>query len=258
MKRPSAAFLLILLGFVLLTGCGGKEFEFQDAAQDASELYAKFKGHVDNARFEIATKYFDELESRYPFSPHSLQARLDLAYGYVLFGRPEDAVSEADKFIRFNPTHKDVDYAYYIRGIANFGNRKQFLANWFPRNSSDFELTSLHDAYNDFDFILRNFPNSRYAADARQRMVFLRNMFAEHEIHVAEYYISRTAWVAAANRANNVLHFYPTTPYNRDALEILLQCYRKLGLDQSAADTEKILQLNYPNDPKLQANGDES
>ncbi|MBN1378440.1 MAG: outer membrane protein assembly factor BamD [Gammaproteobacteria bacterium] len=254
MKQSIIVTLLFISHLSLMTGCSRNEVQFEDADQSINKLYATFRKNVDKGRFELAVKYFEELETRYPFSPNSLQARLDLAYAYVLYGRAEQAVSEAEKFIRFNPTHEHVDYAYYIRGIANFGQKKQFLARLFPRHSSDFELTAAHDAFNDFAFLLKNYPNSPYAADARQRMIFLSNTFAEHEIHVAQYYLKKKAWVAAANRANAILQLYPETPSNRDALAILLQAYRNLGLDNAAADTEKTLRLNYPDHPLLTQN----
>lgn len=251
MKRLLLIITLSVFGTGIMTGCGGKEIQFEEVSDNEAELYARVKNNADNARFEIAVRYFEELETRYPFSPNSLQARLDLAYAYVLYGFSAEAVSEADKFIRFNPTHEHVDYAYYIRGVANFGQRKQFMDGWFPRHPADFEVTPLRDAFNDFAHLLRNYPNSRYAADARQRMIHLRNIFAAHEIHVAEYYMRRKAWVAAANRANIVLQQYAETPSNRDALAVLLRAYRALELDTAAADTERILRLNYPDHPLL-------
>lgn len=251
MKRLLPLLLIQVLIF-LLPGCAGKELEIDDSANSAEQLYADAKRNLDNARFPIAKRYFEELETRYPFSPYALQARLDLAYAYVLAGITEEAVSEADKFIRFNPTHPSVDYAYYIRGIANFGQSKRFMGSWFPRDSADFEQSVLIDAYNDFSFLLRNFPDSKYAADARQRMIFLRNTFARHEVHVAEYYLRKKAWIAAANRASYILQTFAETPSNRDALAILLQSYRALRLNSAASDTEKVLRLNYPHHPLLQ------
>jgi outer membrane protein assembly factor BamD len=253
MKQVFSTALFCILGLSLMTGCSSKEYKLPDTALVENELYTNIVENIDMARFELAAKYFEELETRYPFSPKSLQARLDLAYAYVLYGRPEQAVSEADKFIRFNPTHHHVDYAYYIRGVANFGQRKQLMGGWFPRRPADMDLSALRDAYGDFALLLRNYPDSPYAADAKQRMIYLRNTFAEHEIHVAEFYLDKKAWVAAANRANNVLTRFADTPLTKEALAILLQAYQQLGLNEAASDTTKVLRLNYPDHPLLLA-----
>ncbi len=246
MKRFLSLLLITAAVAGLLSGCGNKEFDIQDAVDNIEELYTSAKSNADNGRFQIAARYFDELETRYPFSPYALQARLDLAYAYVLYGIPEAAVSEADKFIRFNPTHKHVDYAYYIRGVANFGHKKQVMASWFPKDTADYEQTPLIDAFNDFSFLLQNFPRSQYASDAYQRLIFLRNTFARHELHVAQYYASKGAWVATANRANYILQNYPDTPANEEALALLLKSYRALNLQEAAKDVKKLLDLNFP------------
>ena len=248
---------LVLIAFIalvtatLLSGCSNKEFNIEDAVDNVSALYIKTKDNADAGRFELAMRYFDELETRYPFSPYALQARLDLAYTFVLYGIPEQAVSEADKFIRFNPTHKHVDYAYYIRGVANFGQKKQLMGSWFPKDPANFEQSPLVDAFNDFSFLVRNFPESKYAEDAHKRLIFLRNTFARHELHVAKYYTRKKAWVAAANRANFILQNYEDTPVNAEALAILYQSYRALELEEAANNVEKILSLNFPDHPAL-------
>lgn len=235
-----------------LAACGGKDIDLLTSDEDARELYQRARNSMDGARFDLAIQYFQTLESRYPFSPYALQAQLDLAYTYFLYGRTERAVSEADRFIRFNPTHPNVDYAYYIRGLANFGHRPRLFSSWLPdRNPADFEREPLQTAFDDFAQLVRNFPNSPYAPDARQRMVYLRNVLAEHEIRVARFYMEKQAWVAAANRAHYVLQHFNQTSSNQEALAILVRAYRQLGLTEAADDAERVLKANYPHDPLL-------
>jgi outer membrane protein assembly factor BamD len=136
--------------------------------------------------------------------------------------------------------------------MANFRQNTSLLERWVPRNSADYNQKPLQDSFNDFMQLLRKFPNSKYAPDARQRMVFLRHKMAEHEIHVARYYLRRDAWVAAVNRADYILRHFYDTPFNEEALEIMARSYRKLKLPEPEQDALKILRLNFPNNEYLQ------
>lgn len=240
------ATLLGLSATLLLSACGGKELDLVTSDEDARELYQRASNAMDGARHDLAINIFKKLESRYPFSPYALQAQLDLAYSYLLYGQPERAVTEADRFIRFNPTHPHVDYAYYIKGVANSGT-KRFLSSWYPRNPAAFEKQPLEDAFTAFSQLVNRYPGSRYAVDARQRMVYLRNILAEHEIDVARHYLEKGAWVAAANRANYVLTHFARTPSSREALSVLSQAYQNLELPDAAADARRILEVNFSN-----------
>lgn len=243
--------ILTLLCAAALAGCSNKDLDLLTADEDARQLYERASSALNGARFDVAIQHFQSLEARYPFSPYALQGQLDMAYAYFRNNRPEEAISEADRFIRFNPTHPNVDYAYYIKGLSNFSHRKGFLHKWFPRDPSQFDQKALRDAFNDFSQLVRRFPNSPYAPDARQRLVFIRNLLARHEINVANHYLDRKAWVAAANRANNVLQTFHDTPANEEALVILAKSYQQLGLTESHRKALETLRLNYPNNDYL-------
>lgn len=250
--NPMQRILILALLAATLVGCGGgKDLELLTSNEDARQLYEQASSALKGARFDVAVQYFQSLEARYPFSPYALQGQLDMAYAYFRNNRPEEAISEADRFIRFNPTHPNVDYAYYIKGLANFSHRKGFLHGWFPRDPANFDQKALHDAFNDFSQLVRRFPDSQYAPDAHQRMIFIRNLLARHEIHVANHYLQRKAWVAAANRANDVLENFGNTPANEDALVVLVKSYRELGLTASYQKVLDTLRLNYPNNEYL-------
>lgn len=245
-KLTVSIFLLILA----LGGCA-KDPDVLTANDDAKNLYKRASDSLKAARFEVAIQYFHILESRYPFSPYALQAQLDLAYAYYRNDKPEEAISEAERFIRFNPTHENVDYAYYIKALANFSQDTSLFERWVPRNSADYNQKPLLDSFNDFTLLIKRFPNSKYAADGRKRMVFLKHKLAEHEIHVAEYYVRREAWVAAANRANYILRHFYDTPYNEEALVILAKSYRGLKLELPEQNTLNTLRLNFPDNDYL-------
>lgn len=246
-RKLTVSFILLALA---LGGCA-KDPDLLTADDDAKALYKRATSALENARFDSAIEYFHILESRYPFSPYALQAQLDLAYAYHRHDKPEEAISEADRFIRFNPTHENVDYAYYIKALANFKQKVALFERWVPHNTADFNQQPLQDSFNDFMLLLRKFPGSKYAPDARQRMIFLKHKMAEHEIHVARYYLRRQAHVAAANRANRVLQYFHDTPFNEEALEIMAKAYRALKLAEPEQDALKTLRLNFPDNAYL-------
>jgi outer membrane protein assembly factor BamD len=249
-RKPTVSLILLTL-VLALGGCGEKDADLLTANDDAKDLYKRASDALEAARFEVAIQYFHILESRYPFSPYALQAQLDLSYAYYLHNKPEEAISEADRFIRFNPTHENVDYAYYIKAITNFKQRTSAFERWVPRNSADFNQKPLQDSFNDFALLLRKFPNSKYAPDSRQRMTFLKHKLAEHEIHAAQYYLRRGAWVAAVNRANYILRYFYDTPFNEEALVVMAKSYRGLKLEAPEANTLKVLRHNFPDNEYL-------
>jgi outer membrane protein assembly factor BamD len=251
-RRLTASIILLAL---TLGGCAEKDADILTADDDAKNLYKRASQSLDAGRLELAIQYFHILESRYPFSPYALQAQLDLAYAYYRYDKAEEVISEADRFIRFNPTHPNVDYAYYIKALANFKQRTSFLERWFPRNSADYNQKPLQDSFNDFATLLRKFPHSKYAADARLRMIFLKQKMAEYEIRIAQYYLRRKAWIAAANRANYVLQYYYDTPHNEEALVIMAKSYRELKLKEPEQNALKTLRLNFPNNEYLKEQG---
>ncbi|HEX5056812.1 MAG TPA: outer membrane protein assembly factor BamD [Gammaproteobacteria bacterium] len=252
MTRISLKFALsVLLLALALGGCGEKDPDVLTANDDAKNLYKRAHASLENSRFEVAIQYFHILESRYPFSPYALQAQLELAYAYYRHNKPEETIAEADRFIRFNPTHENVDYAYYIKAMANYQQHISIFERWVPRDAADFNQKPLFDSFNDFMQLIRKFPNSRYAADSRLRMIYLKHKLAEHEIHVARYYVRRGAWVAAVNRCNYILQYFYDTAFNEEALEIMARSYRELNLVEPERNTLKVLRLNFPGNEYL-------
>ncbi|MDX1460453.1 MAG: outer membrane protein assembly factor BamD [Xanthomonadales bacterium] len=241
---------------LLLAACGKDDLEVEDG-KSAQELYQEAKGHLERSAYEAAVRSYKQLQTRYPFGRYAEQAQLEMAYAYYKAGKPELALSTADRFIRTYPSHPNLDYAYYIRGLTNFDQRVGMLERMMPARLRDRDQTAAIEAFNDFDELCRRFPDSRYAPDARQRMVYLRNNLSAYEIDVARYYLRRKAYVAAANRARYLLETYPETPENGDALEILHISYTELGLTELAEDALRVLKLNYPEHPYLTGRRDE-
>jgi len=210
----------------------------------ANKFYVEASTAMGEGNYATAIKYYELLEARYPFGKYSLQSKIDLAYAYYKDGEAASALASADRFIRLHPNHPAVAYAYYLKGIVNFNRRLGFLTRFIPTDTSQRDPGAALDSYKDFATLTRKFPDSEYSADARKRMIFLRNNLAKFELHVARYYMERGAYVAAANRASEVVEKFQRTPAVKEALEIMIAAYQKLGKDKLAADTQRVLTLN--------------
>jgi outer membrane protein assembly factor BamD len=240
-------FLLISLMVVTVSGC--RKDKNVDDLREASEMYAEAKEYLLSKNWGRAVYAYQRLSTRFPFGRYTEQAQLELAYAYHKGGQPEAALSTADRFIRTYPSHPNVDYAYYIRGLTNYDQRVGFMERMMPSRVRDRDQTAARESFRDFDDLIRRFPDSRYAPDARQRMVFLRNNLSFYELDVARYYLRRKAYVASANRARFAIESYPGSPELGNALEILHISYTEMGLPELAEDTMRVLVLNYPDHP---------
>jgi outer membrane protein assembly factor BamD len=199
---------------------------------------------MESGSYTRAIELYEKLEARYPFGRYAMQAQLDTAYANYKAEEPEAAVAAADRFIKLYPQNPYVDYAYYLKGIVNYNRSVGFLDKYVPTDPSQRDPGAALDAFEDFSELVKRFPNSKYAPDARQRMLYLRNNLAQHEVNVARYYMKRGAYVAAANRANYVVERFQRTPAVQDALEVLAEAYRALGEEKLAADAQRVLEVN--------------
>ncbi len=237
-----------LLGLVALTlllaACWGRKD--RDIVSGADQLYERAHKSLDSRNYGNAIQYYENLEARYPFSNQAKQAQLDLIYAYFRNGEPEATIDAAEQFERENPTHPRVDYAIYMRGLVQFSGQHGKIRRWMRVDLSKRPPVDAMNAFAAFSELVYRFPESRYAPDARQRMVFLRNRLADHEVHVARYYMKRKAYAAALNRATRCMQIFDGAPAVADALLIMLEAYRKLGMWDLAEDTEKVLVGNYP------------
>ena len=236
---------LCLLAVALsLAGCR-KDKALQDGLS-AEEIYNKATSSMNSKSWSQAIGAYKALQTRYPFGRYTEQSMLDLSYCYFKAYQPENALSTLDRFIRTYPTHPNVDYAYYLKGLVNFEQNLGFLEQMMPKRVRDRDQSMARDSFMDFSELVRRFPDSRYVPDARQRMIFLRNNLAAYEITVAEYYLRRKAYIAAANRARYALETYPNTPHNAEALVVLHKAYTELELTELAEGSMTVLALNYP------------
>ncbi len=233
-----------LLLVLLLSGCSFLEEKDETKNWGQQKLYNEASSELAAGSYEKAIEYYEKLESRYPFGKYAHQAQLDVAYAYYKAEEPESALAAADRFIKFHPGHPAVAYAYYLKGLVNFNRSLGFLVRFTPTDNSQRDPGAALDSYKDFEHVVKEFPNSDYAEDARQRMLYLRNNLARYEVHVARYYIKRGAFVAAAERANYVVENYQRTPAMKDALKVLIEAYSRLGMDDLAKDAQRVLAAN--------------
>ncbi len=252
-RRPAhriGPFYVVLIAVVLvmaLSACS--RTEERDTVFGPEEMYEMAKASLDGRNFQTAIRRYRALTTAYPFGRHAEQSQLDLAYAYQQSRQTEEALTTLDRFIRTYPTHPNIDYAWYLKGLVHYSESMGMLRRMFPGQMVDRDQESARLAFQDFQELILRYPQSRYVADARQRMVFLRNVLAEYETTVGEYYFRRQAYVAAIGRAQYVIENYPGTPSNAQALDLMARAYQKMDLPELAADTRRVLELNYADQP---------
>jgi outer membrane protein assembly factor BamD len=243
--------LLLIAILALTAACSSKQPEVDENLSEV-ELYQQAQADLDNRSYTQAISKLKALESRYPFGRYAEQAQLELIYAYYKNAEPEAAKSSAERFIRLHPQHANVDYAYYLKGLASFDQDRGLLARFLPLDMTKRDPGAARDSYNEFAQLTSRYPTSRYAPDAKQRMIYLRNLLAAYEVHVGHYYLTRQAYVAAANRGRYVVENFQETPSVGDGLAIMTEAYQRLSLNDLAASSLETLKLNYPDHPSLE------
>jgi outer membrane protein assembly factor BamD len=242
--------VLLLVTFSLFTsGCSLFESWLPEEVDEtknwsASKLYAEAKANLAEGEYQSAIDLYEKLEARYPHGAYAQQAQLEIAYAYYKFEEPESSIAAANRFIKLHPRHGNVDYAYYLRGLATFPARKSVFEFIFPQDESRRDPNASMESFNYFSELVTKFPNSKYTRDAALRMRYLRNKVAKHELHVANYYMKREAYVAAVNRANYIVKNFQRTPAVKDALLVMAKAYTALGEPALAQDAQRVYDLN--------------
>ena len=248
MNRKYLVTCLIII--CLLPGCSflDKMLEEEDTTVGltAAQLYNQGKEFLNLEDFNNAIRYFEVLESRFPFGKYSTQAMLDLSYAYYASDKRDTAIIEINRFIRLYPNHPEVSYAYYLRALANFDKDANVLTRFFGYDPSRYDITALKESFNDFSIVVNRYPNTKYAEDSLNRLVYIRNQIARSELYIAEYYHKRSAHVAAIERIKYMLENYGGTPSTEQGLLILIESYNSLNMRQLAFDAARVLKKNYP------------
>ena len=224
----------------------GRDKEDTETHTTEEILYNSARASMRSSNYNAAIEKLEHLEARFPFGRYAEQAQLELIYAKLMARSLDDAESAADRFVRLHPQHPHIDYVLYLRGLIFEKYDRSIFDRFRPNDASKRDVTNARQAFAHFSELLANYPDSIYAKDARQRMIYLRNLLAGSEVSIALYYMSRGAYVAAANRARNVVENYSQTPAAADALAILIEANYQLGLPESSNDAMRILAINYP------------
>ncbi len=229
---------------LLLVACGGRDRGAETLLPD--KLYERAHQSMRGGDYRNAIRYYEALAARFPFSEQARQAHLDLMYSYYKDRQAESAVDSADQFARENPTHPRVDYTWYIKGLVYFERTPNILERTLRTDLSERPPQDARRSFQAFSTLIERFPNSDYAVDARQRMIYLRNRLAQYEVHVADYYLRRKAYVAALARAKFCVENYDGAPAVRPALEVMIASYDAMGMKDLADQSRAVYQVNFP------------
>jgi outer membrane protein assembly factor BamD len=244
-SRRTARVLCLLTLAALLAACAGKPKDPSETMA-VQQLYEDARDEAANGNWERATQLFERLEARAAGTPLAQQALLDLAYAHHKAGQKEQALSTLARFIKLHPSSPALDYAYYLQGLANFNENLGLLGSLSRQDLSERDQKAAKESFESFRELVTRFPDSRYTPDARSRMTYIVNSLAQYEVHVARYYHSRGAYVAAINRAQTALTDYTDAPALEEALFIMLRSYEALGMTQLRDDTRRVMQASYP------------
>lgn len=248
MKKILLVLSLMAIVTGMLTGCGATTDSSQAYKGESPQtIYAYGKSALKDRSYSEAIKRFEALDVQYPYGPETEKAEFYLIYAYYMKDEYALSAAAADRFIHLHPAYQYVDYAYYMRGLANFYKNMGILERIFSVDLATRDLTQIRKAYFDFRELVERFPNSVYAPPAHQYMVYLRNLMASHTLETAQFYYDRKAYVAAANRANDVVAHYQGAPAVVDALVLMARSYQRLGMKKEESDTLQVLKYNYPN-----------
>ncbi|HOL65361.1 MAG TPA: outer membrane protein assembly factor BamD [Accumulibacter sp.] len=243
----SLAFIVTLFVATLLAGCSLlPEEKDETVGWSANKLYAEAKDALNEGSYPKAIKYFEKLESRYPYGRFAQQAQIEIAYAYWKDMEPASAIAACDRFIKLHPNHPNVDYVYYLRGLINFNEDLGILGAISNQDMTERDPKGARDSFDAFKDLVTRFPDSKYTPDATLRMKYLVQALASLELHVARYYMKRGAYLAAANRAQYAIKTYPDTPAIEEALFIMVKAYDQLGLTDLRDDAERVMRKNYP------------
>jgi outer membrane protein assembly factor BamD len=246
---------LLFPALAALVGCSSLSIEDETAGWSAQRLYGEAKDAMASKEWEKSIKYFEKLEARYPYGRFAQQAQLEVAYAYWKDGERASAIAAIERFIKLYPNHENVAYAWYLKGLINFNELNGMLTWLTTPDMSDRDPKASREAFVAFREVVSRYPESRYASDAAQRMRYLVNALAANEVHVARYYMKRSAYVAAANRAQFAVQHYPQAAAVEEAMAILVKAYEALGMKDLSDDAERVLLKNFPDTDYLKPGG---
>ena len=259
MLKVKKVYMVLILS-LLTTGCGlfgddEDDSEFAGLSTEA-QFYERALDQLNGQNFRAAISTYQALESRFPFGRYAEQSQIEIVYAYYRNEDMEAARAAADRFIRLHPESENIDYAYYMKGLSSFTDGSGLFSRFLPIDHTKRDPGRAQESFSDFAQLLALYPDSPYSGDARSRMIYLRNNLAQYEIHVADYYTERRAYIAALRRAQYVVENFQGTPAVADGIAIMVECYLRLGLNELADTSLALLKENYPEHASIDTSGD--
>mgnify|MGYP001275426785 FL=1 len=259
MLKVKKVYMVLILS-ILTTGCGlfgddEDDSEFAGLSTEA-QFYERALDQLNGQNFRAAISTYQALESRFPFGRYAEQSQIEIVYAYYRNEDMEAARAAADRFIRLHPESENIDYAYYMKGLSSFTDGGGLFNRFLPIDHTKRDPGRAQESFSDFAQRLALYPDSTYYGDARSRMIYLRNNLAQYEIHVADYYTERRAYIAALRRAQYVVENFQGTPAVADGIAIMVECYLRLGLNDLADTSLALLKENYPEHASIDTSGD--
>ena len=244
----SLAVIAALFLASLLSGCGLlPEQKDETIGWSANKLFTEAKTASSEGAYDKAVKYYEKLESRYPYGRYAQQAQIEVAYAYWKSGEMASAIAACDRFIKLHPNHANVDYVYYLKGLVSFNEDLGLLGQISNQDMTERDPKGARESFEAFRELVTRFPDSKYTPDAVMRMKYLVNALARLEVHVARYYLKRGAYLAAINRAQFALKNYAEAPATEEALFIMVKAYDLMGMNELRDDAERVMRKNFPN-----------
>lgn len=247
-KSPNlqaGAKLVILTAALALSACASNTPD-ETAGWSPNKLYSEAQDQMHSGGYDKAVTYFEKLEGRAAGTPLAQQAQIDAAYAMYKNGDKARAIDTLNRFMQLHPTSPAYDYALYLKALVNFNDDLGFLGSLSRQDLSERDQQAAKDSFQTLNELVTRFPDSKYTPDARARMTYIVNSLAQSDVHVARYYYSRGAYVAAANRAQDAIKNYPRAPALEEALYVLYLSYDHLGLAELRDDSKRVLDQNYP------------
>lgn len=247
MENLTLKVMLVAL-FISLSGCSSSQNEIEKVPdKSAQALFTDARDALDSGLYQKAIQILSAIDSRFPFGPISHQVQLDLLYAYYKTGNAEQGVALAERFLRLNPDHPNVDYVYYMKALINIDTEENLFQDLAGIDRSDRDPTASKSAFNDLRTIVDQYPDSKYGADARKRMIAIKSRLAKYELAVAKFYFKREAFVSSANRGRYIVEYYSPSAEVEEALMIMVESYDRLGLEKLRTNAKQVLAANYPN-----------
>ena len=250
----------LIFSIALLANCSWMGFNDEESTESEKsgyterEFYDKIQKSLKARNWQVAIGNLQLLESQFPFGKYAEQSQLELIYAQFMSSDYSSSIASAERFIRLHPQHPNADYAIYVKGLSEFNQSGRLFDGLFDLDNSTRDIGTARESFVTLGQLIEKYPNSPYAPDARQRLISLRNQLARSEINVANYYFSRGALVAAANRGQFVVENFQQSPAVADGLAVMAQAYHMMEKDELAENAVKVLAANFPDYPQL--NGD--